>query len=104
MNALLAQVPWAFIGVGYVGLLIYLLTSLADPSDESLSSVKQVFTKHARTVLTAAIVTPVLVMAAKQYNELNTLSAFCAGYLNISVIRKAVEGWQARAKMLTGGS
>lgn len=101
MTAILGSLPWAHFGIAFVGLTLYILTSLANPADENLSSVADVFLHRGKTVLTATLVTPILVMAAKQYGELNTLSAFCAGYMNVSVIRKAAEGWQARAK-LTG--
>lgn len=90
-----------YIVTGYVGLVVYLLFSLGNQADESLSSLADVFKNHGKTVLGAAVVTPVLVVGALQYNELNTLSAFGCGYLNISIIRKVTDNWSAKAK-LTG--
>ena len=100
MIAFFSTLP-GFIVTGYCGVLVYLFTSLANPADESFSAISDVFLHKGRTVLTAVIVTPFLIIAAKEMGELNTLSAFCAGYLNISILRKATDGWQAKAK-LTG--
>ena len=101
MHNLLADLPLAQFGVGLIGLLVYVLTSLANPADESFASVGDVFIHKGRTVLTALLVMPILIMGAKQYGELNTLSAFCAGYLNLSVLRKVTDGWATKSK-LTG--
>jgi len=94
--------PWAMFGVGYVGLLVYLLKSVADPSDESLTSVKEVFTKHGRTTLTAALVVPVLVIAARDMDQLNMLAAFSVGYMNTSLLKSATDGWASRASLTKG--
>jgi len=88
-----------FVGIGYLGLVIYVLTSLGNPADESLSSLGDVFVHKSRTLLTAVIVTPILILAAKQYGELNTVSAFCAGYANTSLIRKLAETWTSKSKL-----
>jgi hypothetical protein len=98
----LKDLPWGMIGVGYVGLIVYVFTSLADPSDESLASISDVVKKKGRTVLTAAVTVPVLILGAKEYGELTSLAAFCAGYMNLSIIRKATDGWAARSKLAGG--
>ena len=98
----LATVPWGFMATGYVGLLVYVLTSLADPSDETLSSVGSVFVQKGKTVLTSALVVPVLILGAQHYGELNGLAAFCAGYMNLSIIRKATDGWAAKSRLAGG--
>jgi len=103
MTDFLHSIPWGFMATGYVGLLVYVLTSLADPSDESLSSISDVLLHKGKTIFTAALVVPVLILGAKQYGELNSLAAFCAGYMNLSIIRKATDGWAAKSK-LTGGN
>lgn len=96
MLATLANVPWWYIAVGYLGWAIYIVTSLANPADESLASIGDVFFHKGRTVLGAALVTPFLVIAAQQYNQLNLLSAFCGGYLNVSLLRKVTEAAAAK--------
>ena len=103
MKEFLAAVPWGFMVTGYVGLLVYVLTSLADASDETLSSVADVFTTKGKTILTSALVVPVLILGAQHYGELNGLAAFACGYANLSIIRKVTDHWQAKAK-LTGGN
>ena len=97
MTTFFSTIP-GYIATGYVGLVVYLLTSLANPADESFAALGDIFIHKGRTVLTAAIITPVLVLAAQNYGELNTLSAFCAGYLNVSILRKVTDGWAAKAK------
>jgi hypothetical protein len=101
MHDFLATLPLGHIGVGFIGVIVYLLTSLVNPADESFASVTDVFIHKGRTVLTAALVTPILVVAAQNAGELNVLSAFCAGYLNLSILRKVTDGWASKAK-LTG--
>ena len=96
---MLENFPWTFVGIGYLGLVIYVLTSLSNPADESFSSLKDVFVHRSKTLLTAIIVTPMLVFAAKEYGELNTVSAFCAGYANTSLIRKLSETWASKSKL-----
>ena len=98
-----AAIPWAFLGVGYLGFVFYLLTSLGNPADESLSSLGDIVVHKGKTILTAALAVPVLVYAAQYYNELNILSAFAGGYLNVSLIRKVTETWASRAKVTGGG-
>lgn len=100
MPEFLTTLPLGHIGVGFIGLIVYVLTSLANPADESFASIADVFLHKGRTVLTAAIVTPVLVVGIEGVGELNALSAFCAGYLNLSILRKVTDGWQSRAKVM----
>ena len=96
------EIPWGFVGIGYLGLVIYLLTSLGNPADESISSLKDIFKHKSKTLLTALIVTPILILMAKQYEELNTVSAFCAGYANTSLLRKLTDTWVSRSKLGDG--
>jgi hypothetical protein len=91
--------PWGHIGVGYLGLLFYLLTSIANPADESLSSLKDVFNRRGRTLLTAVLATPVLVVLAQYMDQLSVLSAFGAGYGNVSLLRKAVGYYESKTKI-----
>lgn len=103
MMEMLKSLPWGFIGVGYVGLIVHVLTTLANPADESLSSVKDVFKTRGKTVLTAGIVTPFLVMMLRDYQQLNGVAAFAAGYMNISLIKKGSETWINKSKLMGGG-
>jgi hypothetical protein len=96
---MLANIPWGYLGMGYLGFVFYVLTCLSDASDESFSGLADVFVHRGKTVLAAALAVPVLVLAAQYYNELNVVSAFCAGYLNSSLIRKASENYMARTKV-----
>jgi hypothetical protein len=65
-----------------------------------MGSIGEVFRTKGRTILTAALTTPFLVLLAQEYNELNLMSAFCGGYLNISVLRKISEGWLKKSPTL----
>lgn len=99
----LQSLPWGMIGVGYLGLLVHVLTTLANPADESLTSVSDVFLHRGKTVLTAAIVVPFLVMMLEQYGQLNGAAAFAAGYMNISIVKKGAETWMSKSKLTGGG-
>jgi hypothetical protein len=98
----LQSLPWGMIGVGYVGLLVHVLTTLANPADESLSSVSDVFLHRGKTVLTAVIVVPFMVLMLRDYEQLNAVAAFAAGYMNISLVKKAAETWTNKSKLMGG--
>ena len=102
MDTTLAHPLWTYLGMGYLGFVTYLLTSLVNPADESLASLAAIFLHRGRTVLTGAIVTPVLVLMAQSYGELSFVAAFSVGYANISLIRKGTETWTNRSKIAGG--
>lgn len=100
MLTFLAGLPWVWIGLAYIGLIFYVLTSLSNPADESLGSLRDVFVGKGKTLLTACLAVPILVMMLQKYDQLNEIGAFTAGYLNTSVIRKVVETWRGKSKLL----
>lgn len=103
MMDLLHGLPWGLIGVGYLGLIVHVLTTLANPADESLTSVSDVFLHRGKTVLTAAIVVPFLILMLKEYGQLSGAAAFAAGYMNISIVKKGAETWMSKSKLTGGG-
>jgi hypothetical protein len=90
------------LGWGYVGLLVHILTTLANPADETLSSVADVFLHRGKTVLTAALVIPFLVLGVQELGQLNAVAAFAAGYMNVSLIKKGAETWMNKSKLMGG--
>lgn len=102
MLAFLSSLPWAGIGWGYAGLAFYILTSLANPQDESFASVWDVFLHKGKTVFTAALVVPLLVVMLQHYDQMTELGAFTAGFMNVSMVRKMAETWTGRNKLLGG--
>jgi hypothetical protein len=103
MKEMIQGLPWGLIGVGYIGLLVHVLTTLANPADESLASVSDVFLHRGKTVVTAALVVPFLVLMLRDYGQLNGAAAFAAGYMNISIIKKGAETWMNKSKLVGGG-
>jgi len=95
-------IPWAMIGTAYVGLLVHIMMTLANPADESLQSVTDVFLHRGKTVLTAVVVTPMLVFLLRDYGQLNVFAAFSCGYMNVSIVKKTTETWMNKSKLLGG--
>ena len=91
-----AELPWGFLVPGYAGLVLYLLTSVANEADQSLGSIADIFFNRGRTILTGVLVVPILIWIMMEMNQLNPLAAFFGGYTNISLFRKIADNHMAR--------
>ena len=96
MKELLASIPWAMVGVAYLGFLYYVISTLADPSDESLSSVADVFMHRGKTVLCGVLCIPLVLFVLDSMGQLNYAAAGLAGYFNMSQFKKLADGWAAK--------
>lgn len=85
-----------------MGLLFYILLSLANPADETFGSLRDVFVTKGKTLLTAVLSVPVLIVMLQRYDQVNEISSFACGYLNASLLRKVAETWSGRDKILKG--
>ena len=90
------MIPWAEIGYGYLGFVMYLLSAVANKSDESFGSLSDIFLNRGRTVLAGAISVPILIMILKDMGQLNIVAAFFGGYQNVSMFRKIADDHMAR--------
>ena len=96
------NLPWGMIGTAYFGFLLYIVMSLANSADESLSSIADVFLHRGKTVLAGALCIPLLLLAAQNFDQLNYLSAGLCGYFNISAFKKVADNYMARSKIAGG--
>ena len=90
------MIPWAQIGYGYLGFLMYLLMAVGNKADESFGSMSDIFFNRGRTVLAGAVSVPILVLILKDMGQLNMVAAFFGGYGNVSMFRKIADNHMAR--------